>query len=85
MQHAKRKHVSIEFLRMLAQLLLVPPETLKLLDRLSQRQAVRLIKEHARLIFFDRFDRAAATEGNHGPAGGVRFQRRHAKIFFAGK
>src|SRR5712692_6605652 len=85
LQYAKRKHGSIEFFRVSAQLLLVPPETLKLFDCFGQRHAVRLIEENTSEIFFDGFDRAAAAKSNHGPAGGIRFQRRHAKILFAGK
>ena len=63
----------------------MPFAAFKIFQRGGQRTGRRLVKENAGFSFADRFQCAAGAESNHGPPGGINFQRRQAEIFFSRK
>src|SRR3954464_12196068 len=82
LQDTKREYVVIKFLGVPAQEYLTPNHAFEHLDRFAHRAAIGVIEEDAGLAVDHSFPRATGVVSNHGTACGIRFERRHAEIFF---
>src|SRR5256885_15852524 len=71
LQDSECEDSAIKFFSVTTQSVLVPLHPFELFDRFGQGSTVRLVKEHAGLPFFYRFNRATRAKRNHRTAGSV--------------